>query len=82
MDCYEPMRFTKLVIDTINANIGFNIVNHVINIIPRLDSVPESTIYAKSIGINCVFNSSHRVRSNNSLIGEKKQNGNGDYCSL
>ena len=53
-----------------------------LSIITRLDSVPECTVYAKSIGINCVLNSAHRERSNNSRIEENKQNGDGDYWSL
>ena len=48
----------------------FNIPNRGINFIPRLDSVPESTIKT-NLGINYVLNLTHLVRTLNSLIGGK-----------
>ena len=51
----------------------FNIPNRGINFIPRLDSVPESTIKT-NLGINYVLNLTHLARTLNSLIGGKSEN--------
>ena len=48
----------------------FNIPNRGINFIPRLDSVPKSTIKT-NLGINYVLNLTQLVRTFNSLIGGK-----------
>ena len=50
---------------------GLNITNRGVNFIPRLDSVPESTIKT-NLGINYVLNLSHLARTINSLIGGKR----------
>ena len=51
-------------------NSGLNIANCGINFIPRLDSVPESTIKT-NLGIKYVLNLIHLARMINSLIGGK-----------
>ena len=64
------------------ANPGLNIANREINFIPRLDSVPESTM-TTNLGINWVVNLTHLARTINSIIGgggwgsvfQNKQNG-------
>ena len=64
------------------ANSGLNIANRRINFIPRLDSVPESTI-KNNLGINYVLNLTHLARTINSLIGRKslsKQTKWRTYC--
>ena len=57
----------------ISANVadrGLNLTNRGISVIPRLDSVPESTINF-NLGMNYVLNLTHLARSINSLIGRK-----------
>ena len=61
------------------ANPGLNIANREINFIPRLDSVPESTM-TTNLGINWVVNLTHLARTINSIIGggecfSKQENG-------
>jgi len=62
----------------ISANPGLNISNQQINFIPRLHSVPESTIKT-NLGVNRVLNLTYLARTVTSIIGgkvcQKKQNG-------
>ena len=49
------------------ANPGLNIANRGINIIPQIDSVPESMIKT-NLRRNCMLNLTHLARVINSLI--------------
>ena len=51
----------------ISANRGLNLATRETNFIPRLDSVPESTINL-NLGINYLLNLTRLARSINSLI--------------
>ena len=66
----NPARVPGKPISTNVADRGLNLANRGINVIPRLDSVPESTINF-NLGMNYVFNLTHLARSINSQIGRK-----------
>ena len=55
------------------TNPGLNTANHGIkfNVIPQIDSVPESMIKT-NLGRNCVLNLTHLAGVINSLIGGEK----------